>query len=121
MLLLNHEIRLFLTFLRQSNCQKSSGLPSVCRNEQVAEIDTLSKQLIDLHYPLICGPEPFLTSAHGVNASMRDSTHDRRVFFLCSLSEERQATTGRYGDFSPKTRPTCTTCLLRFCLLGPDS
>ena len=60
MLLLNHEIRLFLTSLRQSTCQKSSGSPGVCRSKQIAENDTLSRQLIDLHYPLICGPNRFL-------------------------------------------------------------
>jgi hypothetical protein len=40
MLLLNHEIQLFLPSSWQSACQKSSCLPDFCRCKQAAEIDT---------------------------------------------------------------------------------
>ncbi len=53
MLLLNHEIRLFLLSVRQSTCQISSPLPDFFQSKQAAEIDTLSKYLLEFIYALI--------------------------------------------------------------------
>jgi len=53
MLLLNHEIRLFLPSVWQSTCQKSSPLPDFFQGQQAAETDTLSKYLLEFIVALV--------------------------------------------------------------------